>query len=178
MGWLGVPSPSTQELHLALACSLSSPVDSSVTWTRACNRLASWLIEGEMWTWLFGVLTISPPCSTTFHGSPLPSRGMQAWHSRFLTRLPHLLSSWLSFQPHSTSASSLYLPSSFLLPEISFLTLSAFQALFTSRIQRQCPFHMNPFGETRRRGNVPCFVFPQPRDLRQLCGGHLSDASS
>lgn len=131
MGWLGVPSPSTHELHLALAYSLSSPVDSCVTWTRACNHLASWLIEAEMGTWLFKVLTISPPCSTTFHGSPLPSRGMQAWHSRLLTRLPHLsqLLLVLSTPQHFWifRGSAKQLPTS-KQPEISFLTLSAFQA--------------------------------------------------
>lgn len=128
MGWLGVPSPSTQELHLALAYGLSSPVDRCVTWTRACNHLASWLIQAEMGTWLFRVLTISPPCSTTFHGSPLPATGMQAWHPGSSLGGLTFLGSCLSFQPHSTSGSSLDLPSSFLLPETPFLTLSALQA--------------------------------------------------
>lgn len=179
MGWLGVPSPSTHELHLALAYSLSSPVDSCVTWTRACNHLASWLIEAEMGTWLFKVLTISPPCSTTFHGSPLPSRGMQAWHSRLLTRLPHLsqLLLVLSTPQHFWvfRGSAKQLPTS-KQPEISFLTLSFLLSFLTFRLlltlQDPAPVslpHESFWGNHEGR---------QPRDLCQLRGGHLPDASS
>lgn len=70
VGWLDVPSPSTQESRLDLDYSPSSPV----TWTRAYDSLASWLIEAEMVTLSFRALTTSPPHSTAFHGSPLPSR--------------------------------------------------------------------------------------------------------
>lgn len=118
-----------------------------------------------MGTWSFKALITSAPHSATFHGSSLPSREMQTWHSGLLTRSPQLsqlllvLSTPQHFWIFPVSAKRLPTASNF---------FSYFVCLLVShspfRIQLQCPFLRETFWEDSRERQ--CSLLCAPRAQR------------
>lgn len=118
-----------------------------------------------MGTWPSRALTTSPSHSTTFCSSPLPSKEMQAWHSRLLTLLPWpsqlllVLSSPRHFWTFPVSAKQL--PSA-----SSSFSYSAFQTpTLPSGSSSRVPSDMKPLGKLKVEAMFPALCSPNPEIL-------------